>query len=186
MEMMVTSAVLLLVMVGLTQLFITGHAYYRTLEITREVQEESLVAMATLYKELSEGSPGSLRVETSPAGVIFGSPRGIDGGILRDDEGRVLWRKVVCIYLDTVAGTPALVRKEELLSSPEATPPVITAAQSVSYFQALALPTEVIARHVSSFNVVGSNPLDLQVVVEQTVNGELFLVESQIQVSLAQ
>lgn len=181
---MIASALLLLVMVGLTTVFVGAYRYQRATTYLTEVQSQSLLATSAVTRELAESSAGSVRIDSAPMGIVFGSPRGVDGALLRDAEGNPLWRKLICFYLDTMNGIPVLVRKEELLASPDTNPPVVLPTQGTAYFQGLDVPREVVARHVTGFTVSGTNPVALEFEVSRSDGPRLFAITNQMRVLL--
>lgn len=183
-ETMITSVVLLLVLGGLVTLLVHGARFSQAMAAATEVQDQALLASAAITRDLSEGSVGSFKVGSAPVGLIFGSTRGLDGLMLRDPDGRLLWRKLVCYYIEDVDGVPSLVRKEEALGAPEANPPAMTDVQTTAYFQSLSAPHELVARHVTGLSASGQSPVTVGLTVEKTVRGELYRVSQEFQVLL--
>lgn len=147
---MVAGAVTALILACTATLFVLGSRYHRQLQTTLEVQQDCLLGAEAVVRELAESNAATFRWDAAPAGVVFASPRSPTGQITLDAGGAVLWRKWVCFYIEPIGGVPTLVRKEELLGSPTATPPAPGSSKTSVYFQALAGPRRAVAANFQS------------------------------------
>ncbi len=170
-----------LVLTGLTVLFVQAVRYHRSLETSLDLQENNLSAMAILSRDLSESSSASLRAEVG--GVVMGSPRGMDGSLQADTQGRLLWRKWVCYYVFMVDGVNCLVRKEEALPTALDTAPIIPDSVNVAYFRGNPAPFSVLARDIELLELSGTNPASIHLISRLTKAGELYRIESRTDVS---
>lgn len=181
-ELLVACGLASLVLAGLTVLFVQAIRYHRSLQTSLELQENNLSAIAILSRDISETSLASVGAE--PTGVVLASPRGLDDLLQVDAQGRLLWRKWVCFYVEDVNGVPCLVRKEEALASPQDTAPVVPAGMNVLYFQGSAAPYSVLARDVEAldFEVV-DQVVKLHLVSSLVKAGETYRIESRSDVA---
>lgn len=175
-EMLVACALASLVLTGLATLFVQSVRYHRALEVSLELQQSNLAAMALLSRDLSEGNPASLRTE--PGGLVMGSPRDLVGNLQADSQGRLMWRKYICYYLAPINGVNCLLRKEQALPVPLDTAPILPDTLDVLFFRISATPYSVLARNLEQLEISGSNPVSIRLVSSRTVANELFRIES--------
>jgi hypothetical protein len=168
-ELSVASGLLGLVVLYTYYVMSAGSRYVQVSQATLEVQETSLTALARLSDELDESDGACYFTDPDNNGIIFASPRDADSHIVFSDSGQMQWTKLICYYLDSIDGQPALIRKEKLLASPVpiTTPPSIVA--SIADFRNEgSLPPRVVARHISAFKATPDNPVDITVVASLT------------------
>lgn len=129
-----------------------------------DVEQSQVACTGRLSAELGESSPGSIRYDTAPVGLVFASPRDATGKVQVDPASlNVIWQSLVCYYLDTVGGVTTLCRKEWPIT-PSTTAPVISASNDSAWFQAnTALQRHILGRNISSFTVTMSNPLQITI-----------------------
>lgn len=175
-ELMVACALASLVLTGLAMLFVQSVRYQRALEVSLDLQQNNLAAMALLSRDLSEGNPASVRTE--PRGLVMASPRDLTGNLQVDAQGRLMWRKFICYYLAPVNGVNCLLRKEQPLPVPLDTAPILPDTLDVLSFQTSTAPYSVLARNLEQLEFSGSNPVSIRLVSSLTVANELFRIES--------
>ncbi len=180
-ELLVACALASLVLTGLAMLFVQSVRYQRALEVSLDLQQNNLAAMALLSRDLSEGSPASVR--TDPGGLVMASPRDLTGNLQVDAQGRLMWRKYICYYLAPINGVNCLLRKEQPLPVPLDTAPILPDTLDVPYFQTSAAPYSVVARNLEQLEFSGSNPVSIRLVSSLTVANELFRIESRSDVT---
>lgn len=149
-ETLITAAVMGLILTCVWTLFVTSNRVQAQVRAGLDLQQSCLAGSESVIRELSESNAAGVRWDTAPAGLVFASPRTATGNIEVDSSGRVLWRKWVCYYVDDIAGSPALVRKEANLTAASAIPPVPGASRNTAYFRSLAVPRRVVANHFSN------------------------------------
>lgn len=165
-ETLIHSVLLLLLLGGVVTALILGSRNFRMVEALADVQREAAAAGAALRQELAETRGASVAVGTSPAGVVFLSPRPDGTGPwLVDADGSLLWQRWVCYYLDTRNGVPVLLRKERKLNSPTANPPTTTL--TTADFRADSSVARVVARWVAALQVTAGSPLEVRLEVER-------------------
>lgn len=179
-ELLVACALASLVLTGLALLFVQSVRYHRALEVSLDLQQSNLAAMALLSRDLSEGNPASLRTE--PGGLVMASPRDLTGNLQVDAQGRLMWRKYICYYLGPVNGVNCLVRKEQALPVPLDTAPILPDSLTVLSFQTSPAPFSVLARNLELLEVTGTNPVSIRLVSSVSVADEFFRLESRTDV----
>lgn len=120
-------------------------------EVGLDLQAESLKALNWLNSEFAETTEDGVLDETATAdpGIVFASPRDLNGRVRLDPSGRLLWQKYVCFYTDTLNGDPVLMMKVRPIASATTdpgSPPSVVDMKSDS-----TLERRVIARNITSF-----------------------------------
>lgn len=158
---MVSSFLFALILGGVVKVVQEGLRYFTVQSISLDIQQQSLLAMKWLTDELADGSLESLKVYSSPRGLIFGNPRGGDGA-LQTSHGTVLWRRFICYYVDQVGSDSVLIRKERALTVPAMAPPPVPSELKTASFRADSTQPRIVARYVSSLTAdVSANPVKL-------------------------
>lgn len=188
---MVSSALMFLVVGCAYSMLSAGMRYHKATSANLEMQQDSLLALVWLNRELSEASPRTVSFLHDPEGVLFASPRDDAGNIWIEPNGLLRWPKFVAYYLGSVNGTPCLLRKEQYLDDPDlhtdpppTTPPVPELWQDGAYYRDLEISPRIVARHVESMSFTGTNPVELQVTVRQVEMGRTFSMSLSAKVSM--
>lgn len=171
-ELLIYSTILGLVMTGIYSVLIAGMRYFHTADTSVELQSNAMDALANISQQLAEGNGASCSIGTSPAGIVFGSPRDANGNFQFNSSGSLLWQKYVCFYIDTVtlSGTSVscLIRKEEMLPAAQTTPPVIPSSKTTSYFRSANLPLLKLNLNITGLTISGANPLQITVTANKS------------------
>ncbi|MCA9779330.1 MAG: hypothetical protein KC800_21535 [Candidatus Eremiobacteraeota bacterium] len=130
-ELVVASALVLLIMGELWMLLQTGTRFYLRSRSQSDVQRHALIALRWMSTDLAEGAPLSFKhydpdnpsIVTDRNGFVFGSPKGMDEEASYNDEGRLLWTSVIGYYIDPE--TKDLIRAKMLLEEPKESAPQI-------------------------------------------------------------
>ena len=128
-ELVVASALVLLIMGELWMLLQTGTRFYLRSRSQSDVQRHALIALRWMSTDLAEGAPLSFKhydpdnpsIVTDRNGFVFGSPKGMDEEASYNDEGRLLWTSVIGYYIDPE--TKDLIRAKMLLEEPKESAP---------------------------------------------------------------
>lgn len=160
---MVAMAIFGIVMASVAQIIRHTLRFYNTHVRAVEVQQQAIQATRWLSSELEEGSYQSLVNLTTPTpGVIFGSPRDIDGK-LRIEDDVLLWQKFVCYYVDTIKGDPVLRRGELIFDKAAKAPPPVPNTIAVSSFKDSSNKDRIIARHIESVSVNLADAAEIEI-----------------------
>jgi len=159
-EVLVAVVLLGLLLAGMYALLVASLRSWVFTANASELQQGTLTAASRLSWELAESNGGSFRVGTSPAGIVFASPRDSIGHVQYDATGSLLWRSYVCYFVGTVQSIPCMLRSEEPLGTPTAAPPSIPTTFTTAYFQSRP-GSRIVGYRVSGFGVSGTNPLDV-------------------------
>ena len=130
-ELVVASALVLLIMAELWMLLQTGTRFYLRSRAQSDVQRHALIALRWMSTDLAEGAPLSFKhyapdnpsITTDRNGFVFGSPKGADEAASYNEEGRLLWTSVIGYYIDPSSND--LIRAKMLLEEPEESAPQI-------------------------------------------------------------
>ncbi|MBI3925142.1 MAG: type II secretion system protein [Armatimonadetes bacterium] len=171
-ELLVTLALLGILLTGLYLTLLSALRYLSVAQAQQEVGQEALKAAVALRGEVQETRASTLRISSSPPGLVFLSPRKPDGSVEWDRWGRLIWQKWICFYLED----ERLLRKEKSLAQPTVsdrpdpvTPALLAADES--------LTAEVIARGVAAFDVVPGRPPELRVSTQAEGSGGTYRLE---------
>ncbi|MCA9792704.1 MAG: hypothetical protein KC910_12945 [Candidatus Eremiobacteraeota bacterium] len=168
-EVMVASALMLLLAAGTYSLFFNGVRFARDSEARLSLQKNLLGAVGLLGMELAESNPTSVRYDPIPAGVVFASPRNAEGSLAMAGGGKLSWEKVIAYY---IREDGSLVRKEWMLDPyvrQSGFPPALDAGFSTADLAAQPLPERVMARGVEQFMVdVSEGQASIRVTAAQT------------------
>lgn len=124
----------------------TGSAFMKRSEASLDMQKELLLALTWIHKDMSESAARVFRSE--PEGMIFASPRDLEGQLQLDAVGRITWQRLVAYYVDDVAGVPCLLRKERGITA-TATDPILPSVTEL--ISDGSLHARVLARNVQRF-----------------------------------
>ncbi|MBI3927886.1 MAG: hypothetical protein HY319_20260 [Armatimonadetes bacterium] len=163
-ELLIASGLVLLVALSVLALFEAGVRYVRESEARLDIQRDALVAMALVTQELSESNPVAFRTDPDPPGVVFGSPRNLEGTLIVDSSGKLIWQKFICYYLEDSGAERRLIRKERMLDPTVRVsfPPAPGAGLSTADFLVLPIPARTIAGGIESFAVTPSTQVDIE------------------------
>ena len=170
-EVLVAAGIMLLVLLCTCHMLVSSLSFYAVERTATELQQGALGPLARLSRELAEADPYAVRVDTSPAGIVFASPRDSQGRFTFDASTNLMWQRYICYYVTTVNGSQALVRKEMALSAPRNTPPPLV--YSTSSFQSLNAPLVAVGWNVVAFSVSGFNPVQVSLTTNQSALGRL-------------
>jgi len=112
-ELMVSSGLVLVFMGLIWGMLQAGSRFYLKVRGQTDVQKNALLALRWISKDLAEGAPLSFRhyspehptVPSVHDGIVFGSPKDLDGRVHYDESGNLLWTSVIGIYIDPVSKT---------------------------------------------------------------------------------
>lgn len=153
---MVASAVLLIFLSLVYSLFVASKRYQDNCRTKIELQEQVLLALTTMSRELVESDRYAVQVDAPSQALSFSSPRGADGRVSFDSHGRLLWKKFVVFY---VALGPkndyCLFRKMGTLPAPVGDVPPPPAPLTLR--DDASLPATVKARHIREFKPVSNS-----------------------------
>lgn len=188
---MVSAALMSVVMTCIYLLLTAGMRYHKATAASLEMQQDTLLAILTLSRELSESNPRTLAKYSAPQGLLFASPRDDANNVWVEPSGLIRWPKFICYYVDTINGTPCLLRKEQYMDDPDlhTDPPPIAAPiprpfQDGAYYQMLEIPPRVVSRNITNFHCTGTNPVTINLGVGKKELGRTFQLDVTVKVSL--
>jgi len=149
-EMIVYLSISLIIIIFAGNFIINGLRYYRLVEIETRLQQDLIVSISNISKEINMAKNSSLIKGTN--GVIFASARKPSGSFSFSSVGELYWQKWVCIYMKQSGDTNIIVKKE-IAISPETLSPGAPPFATVSEFDAAAVPERIIARGATAFTV---------------------------------
>ena len=167
-ELVVASALVLLIMGELWMLLQTGTRFYLRSRSQSDVQRHALIALRWMSTDLAEGAPLSFKhydpdnssIVTDRNGFVFGSPKGMDEEASYNDEGRLLWTSVIGYYIEPE--TKDLIRAKMLLEEPkESAPQILDELYHVSLMDG-APNKRMVAKEAYDIETV-QGPQDIQV-----------------------
>ena len=164
-EVAVASAVMIFVTFASTTLLVAGLASQSSQLNQSDLQRDAAGVLSRLSDELSESDPASFRIDSAPQGVVFASPRDALGRFSYATDGSLMWGGYICYYVDTVNGTPSVVRTWSPLGTPVSGAPAVPVGMTTAWFQLRPLARRTVGTHVSSFTITGSNPLLISLTV---------------------
>ena len=172
-ELLIASALFLMLSVALFQVMHTGSAFMRRSEASLDMQKELLLALTWIHKDMSESGARVFRKD--PEGMVFANPRNLEGQLQLDSVGRITWQRMVAYYVDDVAGVPCLIRKEREITATSTDPilPPVTDLISDN-----SLHPRVLARSVQTFEgadvATATTPYAITVYCAKEVGGREF------------
>ena len=167
-ELVVASALVLLIMGELWMLLQTGTRFYLRSRAQSDVQRHALIALRWMSTDLAEGAPLSFKhydpdnpsITTDRNGFVFGSPKGSNEAASYNEEGRLLWTSVIGYYIDPVSSD--LIRAKILLEEPkESAPQILDELYHISLMEA-ATNRRMVAQDAYDIETV-QGPQDIQV-----------------------
>ena len=188
-EMLVSAALLGLIMAGVQKMLSAGLRYLHAVNTGIELQQQCLLSVLWLTRELSESNPRSVKVFNHPDGILFASPRDDEGNHWIDSSGYVRWPKFICYYVEDQNGMKVLKRKEQYMDDPDlhTDPPPLQAPvpfgwQDWLYYRDLEIDPRILARHIKTFSFSGAGPVQVQVGVAKEDMGRKFEVNMMVKV----
>jgi hypothetical protein len=182
---MISSALISIVLVCTMLLIQSTNRYARLTNASIEIHDEALNAINHLVREIRESDLGSIDVSSTPAGVSFGSAMDANSRIKLDSATqKIIWTKRVCFYLDTQSGVPVLVRKEQALTTPTTNVPATGPTSSPNYFKTLAVGSQVVGRHITTFEIIPAAVVKINLTATNQVEGKDFAVTIRTEVNL--
>ncbi len=180
-ELLIASTLFLMLSVALFQVMHTGSAFMRRSEASLDMQKELLLALTWIHKDMSESAARVFRKD--PQGIVFASPRDLDGQLQLDSVGRITWQRIVAYYVDDVAGVPCLIRKERALTATSSDPILPPVTDMISDG---SLHPRVLARSVQAFEgadtAAADTPYAITVYCAKEVGGREFGTRAQTSV----
>lgn len=182
---MSSASIIFVIMASTFFLLEAGNRYFQSTNAAIEAHDQALSVTASLVRELREGSPQSFLVFAAPVGIVFGSARTPNGKFSYDSATQqLLWTKRICYYLESRSSIQVLVRKEESLATPQASPPTVDSSCSAAYFQAASLPERVVGRNISKFELQPGPPVRLTLATLKSAGGRDFGVTVETEVAM--
>ena len=149
-------------------LFVNGVRLARDSEAKLAMQKTLITSIGLLSQELSESNPTAVRYDPFPQGVVFASPRDVNGALTLAGSGTVGWEKVIAYY---VTKGDELVRKEWLLDPvvrQSGFPPSLGAGFSTADLEDEPLPVRTLSRGVDEFTItLNGNSAVIRLVAKQ-------------------
>jgi hypothetical protein len=167
-ELVVASALVLLIMGELWMLLQTGTRFYLRSRAQSDVQRHALIALRWMSTDLAEGAPLSFKhydpdnpsITTDRNGFVFGSPKDANEAASYNEEGRLLWTSVIGYYIDPASKD--LIRAKILLDEPkESAPQILDELYHISLMEA-ASNRRMVAQDAYDIETV-QGPQDIQV-----------------------
>lgn len=167
-ELVVASALVLLIMGELWMLLQTGTRFYLRSRAQSDVQRHALIALRWMSTDLAEGAPLSFKhydpdnpsITTDRNGFVFGSPKGANEAATYNEEGRLLWTSVIGYYIDPASKD--LIRAKILLEEPkESAPQILDELYHITLMEA-ASNRRMVAQDAYDIETV-QGPQDIQV-----------------------
>lgn len=172
-------------------LLAAGMRYHKATSANLEMQQDTLLSILALSRELGESNPRTVALFTEPQGILFASPRDDAHDVWVEPSGLLRWPKFICYYVDNVNGIPCLLRKEQYMDDPDlhTDPPPIAAPipmpfQDGPYYQELEIPAKVVSRNLTNFKCTGLNPITIELGVGKREMGRTFQIDLSVKVSL--
>lgn len=160
-EMLIAGGVAFLILVAVETVLTLGSRFHKRVLTTLELQQNCLLGLESIGRELSESHPGTIRFDTSPSALIFASCQTSTGEIQVDTAGSNVWQKWVAFYVDR----GNLVRKEMALSSGASpTPPTLTPLVTGSSFLSLSTNQKVVAQWMEDLRGTAASPCNVTLV----------------------
>lgn len=161
-EVIVACGVVGLIMASAMALIIASYRRHLDGDTAATLNDRVLSTVTAMQRELKDGHRGSSRIFTSPVGIVFASARLPNQKIAFDEDNlQPIWQKWVCYYVEPAGPDLQLVRKEEALSAPGTTPPVVPTGKDTEYFRTSVSGGRVVARGVTELELVDGQPLTL-------------------------
>ena len=167
-ELVVASALVLLIMGELWMLLQTGTRFYLRSRAQSDVRRHALIALRWMSTDLAEGAPLSFKhydpdnpsITTDRNGFVFGSPKGANEAATYNEEGRLLWTSVIGYYIDPASKD--LIRAKILLEEPkESAPQILDELYHITLMEA-ASNRRMVAQDAYDIETV-QGPQDIQV-----------------------
>ena len=167
-ELVVASALVLLIMGELWMLLQTGTRFYLRSRAQSDEQRHALIALRWMSTDLAEGAPLSFKhydpdnpsITTDRNGFVFGSPKDANEAASYNEEGRLLWTSVIGYYIDPASKD--LIRAKILLDEPkESAPQILDELYHISLMEA-ASNRRMVAQDAYDIETV-QGPQDIQV-----------------------
>lgn len=162
-EVIVSLALVSLLMLALDRVLWAGTRYFRHSTMVTEIQKACVTGTGRLVTELLEGNPGSIRGDqVNFMWVTFGGARDPQGKMTFDPtSGDLQWHSQIGYYIDTINGEEYLCRKEEAISPPQTTAPLIALTMTDGYWKASTSQRIAIAQRVYYLDVVSTSSVSV-------------------------
>lgn len=162
-EVLVAGALFLGLTAAMAYVLRSNYEFERRTEARLELNQQSLVALSKMRRELSESNLPTVRADATTNSVVFPSPRDLNGA-LASTSGDLAWSKLICYRLDTVKSILYRQQHLETLSTQAIDPLALTPPRDAAYF--LVDPTIAsmpLARGVAEFEVVRDKRIESSV-----------------------
>ena len=136
MELIVSSALMLVLMGSLVAIFSSASRYYLSMTNASDVQRACLLAANRVAGEMAEGNLQAVLDDPNDLGVVFASPRSRDLQVHFDPNTKELqWQQFICFFVERQGVTGRLRRQHEFFA-PVTQAPLPT--QGIAHFQSLS------------------------------------------------
>ena len=171
-ELIITIAILSIIALGASQIFIEGLRLFRTNQKAAEAQASVLKTLSKISTEVVNADTDLIEIydDSSVPGIVFASPLDSNGNVhFHPENGRVFWQKYVCYYLTVDPDDPSqgeLFRVEEAIANNPLNPSGETgdsrifqlrgeiSTKTTTFFQNdKSLPRRLLGSKISSFTV---------------------------------
>lgn len=170
-EIIVACGIVGLIMASAMALIIASYRHHLDGDTSATLNDRVLATVTTMQRELKDGHRGSSLIFSSPVGIVFASARLPDQKIAYDEDNlQPIWQKWVCYYVEPAEIDFQLVRKEEPLTAPGTTPPVVPSSKDTEYFRSSVSGGRVVARGVTELELVDGSPLTLGLTCREVAN----------------
>jgi len=153
---MVYCAIFGVIMTCIYWVLVASMRYYNIANYSVDLQQNGLSAMTALSHDLSESKSNTFTnfTASTPKGVIFASPRQLNGSYSYHPDTRLLmWTKWICYYIDTTDGVSCLYRKEYYKQTSEAVPVIPDTHSTIEQFKSdSSLPRKTMAKYIDTIN----------------------------------
>jgi len=159
-EVTVYLTLLILIMGGAMAIMLLANCFFGSTLDNNAVQRDAQATMMRLSRELEESKEDQVLFseDGEPKGVIFISPRDEAGEFEYDfsGEGRLMWQKWICYFVEENGGKLKLLRTETpIMPTTEPTPTTWT----TSHFQAIH-KREVVSHELLAFEIVPDSTIE--------------------------
>ena len=168
-EVLVAMALFGMISTSIALLVNAAATYARRAETRAELQRTSLYVLSSLSRELVETSADCVAYAPTTAlrpGVVFASPRGIDGQVGYSASHRLLWKTWVAFYWDRDTGLLYRAMEEISPATPFKPNPVSLLVTVESLAGSAGASRRVLARRVSEFSAEGNREVTVALEVE--------------------
>jgi len=162
-ELLVYIGVLSVFTTALYSVVVLSVRHCRISETRSDTMQTNLKAVMRVNKELVAGADGTLQVQTSPPAMMFLSAQPPSTTTFAvNTGGELLWQKWICIRYDAA--------NRKILSTVKAVTPTPTPPTAPTFAVMAALPTQVLAREITSFSLTQVDSKTVSYTIGTAVN----------------